>query len=1639
MAELQLTVNTTAAVRSITALENAMNSAASKASALSAALDNIRVKGLDQAINDAISKAEKKVQSKQVKVQAKLHIDIDRDLAAIQAVLSARPPLVIPAVLRVVGQGAPVGVAEAAAAIKQQASAGSAAAAAAARSRAMDMAIIQQAAIRMNQTALGKRFSQADIERFQRNVQNMLPWLQINPAQLTQKQMAEGQMAAWLLRWQGLKHPVRAVVGTQPLVEGVGGAGALSLFRKQGFQGTLMFTPGGARALTAHELAHMVQRMLLSEQEVKILADAGRRAIQAGRMKPGSHSVGLTDHEVAADYLGGILMRSARDPQRALEYLKSRTSPSGQLLYRILSGEIVGRNVAAQQAAAQAAVQATAKAAQAASGRVMLAPAATYTGLVPGRINKLLQDQSLRAVEQAFAEIYSTGRAAGQEGLKAVLLQALQQKGSPVAQFIQQARAAVRRGETVSLGMWERSAHDSPKTMHQSDFARLLQQVISGGTGTTIDFSKPIAKATKAVQPEGGYIYQAYRSLGYGEEQALRLAQQHAYNVASLRKTAAAAAAVESPPISRFNLKAAMAQLRHAGYSQEALDTLISKYGLQEVSKLKTYYGKELSSLQFREPQIVQEKVAKTAEAIVDAGAKTAEQSIKKTNTAAQAAASPKIQQTVKRTLDDVERELLTAMGTTRQAGAQTIGNAILRGIWKTRQEGRVQQATIDRHAAEVAKYFGPGGVFAPPPGGVPPGGGGPGGTGGQGRVQPSPFTSGFVARWSIYMSGIAATLFVFQELNQFLRAGIQAGAKYEETLRGVARAVRMNADAYQEFRSATRADVAQGRPYDRLAEVFALMTQKHGLSLEEAMAKQGQAEALARVLGIKPKDAAEIVARDIFGIAKFYAPQIQQEESSAAAAMRRASGSLQNVMGNWFTEREPEMIRLLDALGAWVKENEPEIKSLLNALFELGKIVGELVGLLLKGAGAIARFIDENKILRTIAEGPQRGMQYVMQLEEQREAASGVVRKKLPPEIKAALAEAEVAVQPKQYAPLLPDDLESMAQFLYKNLNIAGPLLKIRAGKERPEAMSIWRKRLAASTPEAQAMFGGMADLVERFYEAQDWLIANQPVISALDQMQDMLKQAMPAGLQQKLLGLQVQQFRVKAGTQYGHLLPAGAVDQMAKFYETGLYLQQEKPYVAGMSELFRASGYTTERWLEFLRREAEHQAKIYFGGAKTTEGERFMRLQERAIKEMQEEPIIRAMTRETELTGRMPQRLVEILKRRLTARAEERIKGRPEAREYTEKSLAVELKKIDIEAYESRLETLRRYYSEAGRMTKQHYELEKQYIEDTTDLMVKSGAITEQEADRRKTIMRRNLESMIERPALDIYRRIYDELDVMSNKHYELELKNIRRTVESMRDVLGDNPLLRRYETRLRERLDISMARGVDPVKEYDKVMRAIYLTVKHRQEELSSSLIKTWSDAAADMDDAFKRGFFDMMDMRFKRLTDVAVSAANIIKRATYESIYGFVKSGISSMAIPFLEGFFGASTSTGMSPNTTFSGGQTFTDFMGLVKMASGGVLTEPVVGVGTISGRSYLLGENGPEAVTPLGSGHTVGGGGISVQVHNYSGTPVSVQQNPTPGGGRELEILIGQALTKDGPASRALQSVYGLSRVGIRR
>ena len=103
--------------------------------------------------------------------------------------------------------------------------------------------------------------------------------------------------------------------------------------------------------------------------------------------------------------------------------------------------------------------------------------------------------------------------------------------------------------------------------------------------------------------------------------------------------------------------------------------------------------------------------------------------------------------------------------------------------------------------------------------------------------------------------------------------------------------------------------------------------------------------------------------------------------------------------------------------------------------------------------------------------------------------------------------------------------------------------------------------------------------------------------------------------------------------------------------------------------------------------------------------------------------------------------------------------------------------------------------------------------------------------------------------------------------------------------------------------------------------------------------------------------------------------------------------------------------------------------------------SGSILDQPTLfpmrnGIG-------LAGEAGPEAIMPLARTATgelgvKGGGNVHVEIINNSGAEAAVEEETTPGGGKDIRVIIGEAVAQDiqqgGMAARALRETFGLQR-----
>lgn len=227
--------------------------------------------------------------------------------------------------------------------------------------------------------------------------------------------------------------------------------------------------------------------------------------------------------------------------------------------------------------------------------------------------------------------------------------------------------------------------------------------------------------------------------------------------------------------------------------------------------------------------------------------------------------------------------------------------------------------------------------------------------------------------------------------------------------------------------------------------------------------------------------------------------------------------------------------------------------------------------------------------------------------------------------------------------------------------------------------------------------------------------------------------------------------------------------------------------------------------------------------------------------------------------------------------------------------------------------------------------------------------------------------------------------------------------------------------------------------------------------KEGEKSFNFMTELSERTAErMQDNFSTLFFDAYKGKLSSFQDFTEAVFDSILRAwsdlqgqmLTQAIFGNKAVGGTAGSgglLSYLVGAFGGESGPQQLSGPTSAKGNVFAPG-GMVRFARGGVVTRPTVfpfarGIG-------LMGEAGPEAVMPLKrlpSGRlgveSTGSGGsvVNVTVNNHTGQPVETRETRGPSGQREIEIMVGQILAKDGPASRALVQRYGLARRGIMR
>lgn len=183
----------------------------------------------------------------------------------------------------------------------------------------------------------------------------------------------------------------------------------------------------------------------------------------------------------------------------------------------------------------------------------------------------------------------------------------------------------------------------------------------------------------------------------------------------------------------------------------------------------------------------------------------------------------------------------------------------------------------------------------------------------------------------------------------------------------------------------------------------------------------------------------------------------------------------------------------------------------------------------------------------------------------------------------------------------------------------------------------------------------------------------------------------------------------------------------------------------------------------------------------------------------------------------------------------------------------------------------------------------------------------------------------------------------------------------------------------------------------------------TAKASMDEITKS-VKAGVDKVVDDLDILKSRLSDAQLQTYKALKSVAPSTAEAFVKATAGGTASTL-TRLINRGVPSPIGYSGFAGTSGKKATTTTT---TTTTTTRTRTMAHGGIIDEPVFGIGLMSGKNILLGERGPEAVVPLAKHGVVFAGGTRERVIErvIERVPVILEAD-----GKEIARLVNKKLS----------------------
>lgn len=725
---------------------------------------------------------------------------------------------------------------------------------------------------------------------------------------------------------------------------------------------------------------------------------------------------------------------------------------------------------------------------------------------------------------------------------------------------------------------------------------------------------------------------------------------------------------------------------------------------------------------------------------------------------------------------------------------------------------------------------------------------------------------SGF-GSFSIIMSGIAATLFVWQQVLGVITSVVAAGNDYDQTLRKIAGSSRLSQAGIGILDEKMRNMVKEGIDTKQIVEGFDALRAR-GLSVGDSMKYLEQTTKLARFGFVKMADAAEYVStgntRMIDDITKRNAAM----EGGVQDKWDKFSGRMKLVAADFFKKEEPTFNRMLEDMSSWIDQNSEtvvqELIRITDNLFLLGKgfayaldfgikYIDSVLNPLAAQAEKAAIEIETNKYKKQSKD--------IMELMELRESLNKIESKGV---------EADITFKDAKIKSTI---LKRIQQLEERNPNLRIPISDYVSEKFTPTG----DKYNELHNPPSENLRNTNEDRIVDIAQLRTiW----QQVLTKIGLVPKAMVAKNKLDLETTLANMGRADVEPKMQQEFAELTKWNEAQQeIAKQMET-------------FKKLFETTGWTRQKYWDNEEDNIKFRMKqeVDYFRLTETEAAKQLRNEIEGVRIRREAPRVAVHEAIFADTGKMSgylekQKLAAIEHTRTKSELMEMGESREEAQRRANERAEIQKIKLSREKYSLQLADLEHFYTSSGDMSDKYYRYKINDINKETELYKAKNKDQVEEVGKWGKEMISKFQDSFFAPVMEKWEKYYSSIGVMSDQYYNLSIEKAEREAVRMEKIIGDEKAaqwLNREKTLIQSQF---LGGSENP---FDGIIAGMK-EVEAQSKPIASTIANDWKDMVSSVNTDMKEAFYETFLANFDRAEDALKNVLKRMQRMVSDTFY------------------------------------------------------------------------------------------------------------------------------------------------------